>query len=70
MDALTIIETNNLVELEQTISRNLKAFYEVGEKLLQMSKTERSNLGISDVEEMLIIYKNMKRGDSCLTLCK
>jgi hypothetical protein len=31
--SLTTIEQNNLVELEETIEKNLKSFYEVSGKL-------------------------------------
>jgi hypothetical protein len=34
--SLTIIEQNNLAELESTIERNLHAFYEVGFALMQI----------------------------------
>jgi len=35
-EALTVIERNNLVELEATIQKNLTAFYEVGFALMQI----------------------------------
>jgi hypothetical protein len=35
-EELTVIERNNLVELEQTIQKNLTAFYEVGFALMQI----------------------------------
>ena len=35
-EALTVIERNNLVELEETIQKNLTAFYEVGFALMQI----------------------------------
>ncbi len=35
-EELTVIERNNLVELEETIQKNLTAFYEVGFALMQI----------------------------------
>ena len=35
-EALTVIERNNLVELEETIQKHLSAFYEVGFALMQI----------------------------------
>lgn len=35
-EELTVIEQNNLVELEKTIQKNLSAFYEVGFALMQI----------------------------------
>ena len=43
--SLTPIEQNNLVELEATIEKNLKSFYEVGFALMQIrdNKLYREN---------------------------
>jgi hypothetical protein len=43
--SLTTIEQNNLVELEETIEKNLKSFYEVGFALMQIrdNKLYREN---------------------------
>lgn len=64
---LTPIEQSKLAELETVIERNLTAFYEVGNALLQMTVEERAALGIPNVEEILSILKEKK---PCLTLLK
>lgn len=69
-EKLTVIERNNLVELEEAIQKNLTAFYEVGNELMNMTKAERASLGIPHVEEILAMFKQMKGVGPCLTLCK